>query len=56
MTSAKRFVVGFDGSDDSRRALRWAVAEAAMWEAELDVVHAWHLPFAIVPPPINLAY
>ena len=27
-----------------------------MWEAELDVVHAWHLPFAIVPPPINLAY
>jgi nucleotide-binding universal stress UspA family protein len=56
MTAARRIVVGLDGSDESRSALRWAVAEAEMWDAELDVVHAWDLPFAIVPPPINLSY
>jgi nucleotide-binding universal stress UspA family protein len=56
MTAARRIVVGLDGSGESRSALRWAVAEAEMWDAELDVVHAWDLPFAIIPPPINLAY
>ena len=56
MSRGKRIVVGLDGSDESRSALRWAVAEAAIWDAELDVVHAWDLPFVIVPPPINLTY
>jgi nucleotide-binding universal stress UspA family protein len=56
MTAGKRFVVGLDGSDESRSALRWAVDEAAVWNAELDVVHAWDLPFVVVPPPINLAH
>jgi nucleotide-binding universal stress UspA family protein len=56
MTAPKRIVVGVDGSDGSRSALHWAFTEAAVWDAELDVVHAWDLPFAIVPPLTNLAY
>ena len=51
-----RIVVGLDGSDESRQALLWAIAEAAVWDAELDVVQALDLPFALIPPPINLAY
>ena len=56
MSHGKRIVVGLDGSDESRSVLRWAVAEAAIWDAELDVVHAWDFPVGIVPPPINLTY
>lgn len=56
MTATKRIVVGVDGSDESRRALHWAVEEAAAWDAELDVVHAWDVPFASVAPPISTTY
>jgi nucleotide-binding universal stress UspA family protein len=56
MSPVRRFVVGLDDSDEARAALRWAVDHAAVWDAELDVVHAWEMPFTIVPPPINLAY
>ena len=34
-------VVGVDGSAGSRRALRWAAAEARLRGATLRVVHAW---------------
>jgi nucleotide-binding universal stress UspA family protein len=54
MSAERRFVVGIDGSDESRSALRWAVNEAALWDAQLDVVHAWDLPFVVVPPPISV--
>jgi nucleotide-binding universal stress UspA family protein len=56
MTSSKRFVVGIDDSDHARRALHWAIDEADASGAELDVVHAWELPFTVVPLPINPAY
>ena len=36
-----KIVVGIDGSDSSTRALRWAVAESAMRDAEIVAVHAW---------------
>jgi len=36
-----RVVVGVDDSDDSRRALRWAAAEADLHGVELVVAHAW---------------
>ena len=36
-----RIVVGIDGSEPSRRALRWAVNEALKWHADLTVLHAW---------------
>jgi nucleotide-binding universal stress UspA family protein len=43
----RRYVVGVDGSEGSRAALRWAAVEAARHGAELEVVHAWQ-------PPIRL--
>lgn len=43
---AGRIVVGVDGSDGSISALRWALDEARLRGATLDVVHTWHLPYA----------
>lgn len=40
----QRIVVGVDGSAPSRAALRWAVEEARLREAELEVVHGWQYP------------
>ncbi len=37
-------VVGVDGSECSRAALRFAVAEARLRQARLRVVHAWAVP------------
>ena len=45
--SEGRIVVGVDASPNSRRALSWAVAEAELWGAALDVVHAWIFPLAL---------
>lgn len=39
-----RIVVGVDGSDSSVAALRWAVEEARLRDAALEVVHAWEYP------------
>lgn len=36
-----RIVVGVDGSEPSRRALRWAAEEARRREGDLEIVHAW---------------
>jgi nucleotide-binding universal stress UspA family protein len=40
-----RIVVGVDGSQVSQRALQWAVDEARRWQASLEVVHVWHMPY-----------
>jgi nucleotide-binding universal stress UspA family protein len=51
----ERIVVGVDGSDESRAALRWALAEAQLRHASLEVVHVWEpayagaYPFAMPP-------
>ncbi|GAB2731415.1 universal stress protein [Nocardioides pakistanensis] len=37
-------VVGIDGSESSKQALRWAVRQAELTGAELVAVTAWHLP------------
>ncbi len=37
-------VVGIDGSESSKDALRLAAAEAALHDAKLRVVCAWHIP------------
>lgn len=42
----ERIVVGIDGSDTANRAMAWAVAEARLRQAQLDVVHAWQMPNA----------
>ena len=39
-----RIVVGLDGSDQSKEALRWALDEARLRGASLDVVYAWTMP------------
>jgi nucleotide-binding universal stress UspA family protein len=40
-----RIVVGVDGSEGSATALRWALEEAALRHATVDVVHAWVYPY-----------
>ena len=44
-----QIVVGLDGSDDSRNALRWAVDEASRRDAEVTAVFAWELPMIGIP-------
>ena len=41
-----RIVVGVDGSEAGTDALRWAVGEAEMRAASLQIVHAWQIPYA----------
>lgn len=36
-----RIVVGVDGSEGSRRALRWALREAAAWGGTVQATMAW---------------
>lgn len=56
LPSGDDVVVGVDGSQGARVALRWAVDEAAIRTARLSVVHAWSVPYAVpfgtigVPP------
>jgi nucleotide-binding universal stress UspA family protein len=45
----ERLVVGIDGSDTSQRALEWALDEARLRQAAIEVVHAWHPPLLRVP-------
>ncbi|HTN81801.1 MAG TPA: universal stress protein [Acidimicrobiales bacterium] len=40
-----RFVVGIDGSEAAQVALKWALTEAALRDADLDVVIAWEYPY-----------
>jgi nucleotide-binding universal stress UspA family protein len=44
-----RMVVGVDGSDEGRRALAWACAEAQTHGATVHVVHVWQYPYGIAP-------
>ncbi len=46
-TSAHRIVVGVDGSEASKVALKWAVRQAELTGAALQVVTAWHYPAMI---------
>jgi nucleotide-binding universal stress UspA family protein len=45
-----RIVVGVDASEGSRRALEWAVEEARLRHAQLEVVHVWHYPYLASGP------
>jgi nucleotide-binding universal stress UspA family protein len=45
----KRIVVGVDGSEGGRRALAWAVEEAAAWGAPLVAIHCWSFPVMAAP-------
>jgi len=55
-----RVVVGTDGSEHARHALRWAVREAQLRNAHLSVVLAWSAPGAMsalgpITAPIDLS-
>ncbi|MEU3985329.1 universal stress protein [Streptomyces sp. NPDC026672] len=41
---AGRIVVGVDGSDSSKRALRWAARQAELTQGVLEAVTAWDVP------------
>ena len=41
----EKIVVGVDGSGHAQAALRWAIAEARVRGASLEVVHAWEIPY-----------
>jgi nucleotide-binding universal stress UspA family protein len=47
-----RIVVGVDGFEPSKAALRWAVRQARLTGAVVEVVTAWHIPAGtgFVPP------
>ncbi len=47
--STKTVVVGVDGSEGSRCALRWAATEAAARGDALELVHVWDRPQAYAP-------
>jgi nucleotide-binding universal stress UspA family protein len=48
VVTQRRIVVGVDGSEGARHALAWAVDEAVLRDARVEVVHAWRHPYA--PP------
>ena len=55
----QRFVVGVDGSEESRAALQWSADEAVAHGARLEAVCAWELPFSglassYAPAPVGL--
>ncbi|MEV7120879.1 universal stress protein [Kitasatospora griseola] len=43
-TAERRIVVGVDGSESSRSALRWAVRQAALTGATVEAVTTWEYP------------
>jgi nucleotide-binding universal stress UspA family protein len=49
-TEHQRIVVGVDGSQAAAEALRWAAAEAARHEAQLEAVIAWRPAGGLGPP------
>jgi hypothetical protein len=45
-------VVGVDGSDSSKDALRWAAHQAELTGASLKVVSTWYTPTMIYGPGV----
>ena len=48
----QRIVVGVDGSDSSKAALRWAIRQAKLTGSTVDAVTAWHYPPAYGWAPV----
>lgn len=48
----QRIVVGVDGSDSSKAALRWAIRQAKLTGGLVDAVTAWHYPPAYGWAPV----
>jgi nucleotide-binding universal stress UspA family protein len=54
MATMKNIVVGTDGSENSVAALRWAVDEATLHGAKVDVVYTWEYPAVIDPLGVSM--
>ena len=52
----KPIVVGVDGSENSKCALRWALEEARLRGTGLEIVHAWNPTYATPFPLTPVAY
>jgi nucleotide-binding universal stress UspA family protein len=50
----ERIVVGVDGSESSKRALRWAIRQAELTGGTVDAVTAWHFPPAYGVAPVGV--
>lgn len=48
-----RIVVGVDGSEGSRVALRWALDEAERRHAVVEAVMTWHVPVVVASPYVG---
>jgi nucleotide-binding universal stress UspA family protein len=48
-----RIVVGVDGFESSKAALRWAIRQAELTGAVVEAVTAWHIPAGVgwIPAP-----
>lgn len=44
--NATRIVVGVDGSEGSKAALKWAIAEARLNGATVEAINTWQSPIA----------
>ncbi|WP_035844215.1 universal stress protein [Kitasatospora azatica] len=55
--SARRVVVGVDGSPSSHAALRWAIGYAQLIGGRVDAVGAWEVPmmYGWSAPPVDTA-
>jgi nucleotide-binding universal stress UspA family protein len=49
----RRIVVGYDGSEASERALRWAFGQAQATGSVVEVVRAWYLPVTYGVPLVS---
>jgi len=49
----KRIVVGVDGSEPSKVALRWAICQARLTGDSVDAVTAWHYPATYGLAPVG---
>lgn len=47
----QRVVVGIDGSENSKQALRWAVDHARRIDGTVDAVTVWEVPLSIIVVP-----
>jgi nucleotide-binding universal stress UspA family protein len=52
----EQIIVGVDGSQPSREALRWAAEEARVRHASLQVVMSWHVPYVGSYPYVGTAF
>ena len=51
-----RIVVGVDDSEHAAAALRWALAEGALRQTTVEVVHSWSPPMSALPFGATIFY